>query len=121
MAYSISWVEKEPIRQKWCKGKSNGQAQRHETGLCGIIGSVLDADDSHFGGDLDQHVPVVDVGDLLRLEHGDIKSELVNVGIGLAQVNETGNDEKIDKRFQMESLDTIEGKFAAFVAYHGDF
>ena len=52
--------------------------------------------------DLNEHQGVIDKEHLRGRRLGDVQSQLEDVDIGLAEMNEAGRDKSIDNRVQME-------------------
>src|SRR5208283_4960624 len=96
------------------------EAERGQLGAGrGVIG-VVNAMDAEGFGNLDEHEPVVEIGNLFGRNLGNVQGDTVDVLVGLAHVDEAGRDEKVDEALELEHLDATLVEFAAFVVDHGN-
>jgi hypothetical protein len=67
-------------------------------------------------GDIAQERAIFDVRDLIGFHVRDVQGKTINVKVGFADVNESGNDEEVDEVLKVEPPDAVLSNLATFIA-----
>lgn len=81
-----------------------------------VQAGVMDALNTQAAGDIHQHGAVVEIDDIFRPRLSHVQRQAVNIDVGLADMDEAGNDEDIKKLLEVKLADAMFGEFTPFVA-----
>jgi hypothetical protein len=95
--------------------------ERGELGEGGLVIDMEYASNAQPFRDRNEHRCVVDEDGPSRWRLGNVESKPKDLNVRLAQVNETGRDERIDKPVELKGANAVCINLARLIADHNDF